>query len=143
MQEVTIAEAAKRLGMSIDSIRRRIAKEELKAHKVPSPHGEIYMVELPDDVPPIPAIGENKEEESVAVEAMRKTISILEAELDARRREVQELHVLLQQAQKQLTPGKTENTPKETPMKVSWWRRLFVSEKHQSNKLPSTLRSGF
>ena len=44
MQEVTIAEAAKRLGMSIDSIRRRIAKEELKARKVPSPHGEIYMI---------------------------------------------------------------------------------------------------
>jgi len=33
MQEVTIAEAAKRLGMSIDSIRRRIAKEELKARR--------------------------------------------------------------------------------------------------------------
>ena len=131
MQEVTIAEAAKRLGMSIDSIRRRIAKEELKARKVPSPHGEIYLIELPDDVPAAPAAAEDKdkEENPVALEAMRKTIAILESELEARRREVQELHVLLQQAQKQLPPGKTEETTAEPPKKVSWWQRLFGGKK--------------
>jgi DNA-directed RNA polymerase specialized sigma24 family protein len=133
MQEVTIAEAAKRLGMSIDSIRRRIAKEELKARKVPSPHGEIYMIELPDDIAAPPA-AEEKEENPVALEAMRKTIAILENELEARRREVQELHVLLQQAQKQLPPGKTEEKPAETvkaeaPKKVSWWQRMFGGKK--------------
>ena len=135
MQEVTIAEAAKCLGMSIDSIRRRIAKNELKARKVPSPHGEIYLVELPDDAVPAPdpaATGE-KEDNVVAIEAMRKTISILETELEARRREVQELHVLLQQAQKQLPPGKTEDTreeiKEETKVRVSWWHRLFSRKK--------------
>ena len=55
---------------------------------------------------------------------MRKTISILELELEARRREVQELHVLLQQAQKQLPPGKTENSSEKSFVNVSWWRRL-------------------
>jgi CO/xanthine dehydrogenase Mo-binding subunit len=89
MQEVTIAEAAKRLGMSIDSIRRRIAKEELKARKVPSPHGEIYMIELPDDIAAAPAEDKEKEENPVALEAMRKTIAIFENELEARRRELQ------------------------------------------------------
>jgi hypothetical protein len=131
VQEVTIAEAARCLGMSIDSIRRRIAKNELKARKVPSPHGEIYLVELPDEAVPAPdpaAIGE-KEDNTVAIEAMRKTISILETELEARRREVQELHVLLQQAQKQLPPGKTEDVKEEVPDKVSWWRRLFTGKK--------------
>ena len=131
MQEVTIAEAARCLGMSIDSIRRRIAKNELKARKVPSPHGEIYLVELPDEAVPAPdpaAIGE-KEDNTVAIEAMRKTISILETELEARRREIQELHVLLQQAQKQLPPGKTEDVKEEVPDKVSWWRRLFTGKK--------------
>jgi hypothetical protein len=129
VQEVTIAEAAKCLGMSIDSIRRRIAKEELKARKVPSPHGEIYLVEIPDDAVPTKEVAEEKEENTVALEAMRKTISVLETELDARRREVQELHVLLQQAQKQLPPGKTENTTQETPVKVSWWRRIITRKK--------------
>jgi DNA-directed RNA polymerase specialized sigma24 family protein len=137
MQEVTIAEAAKRLGMSIDSIRRRIAKEELKAHKVPSPHGEIYMIELPDDIAAPPAAEDkDKEDNPVALEAMRKTIAILENELEARRREVQELHVLLQQAQKQLPPGKTEEKPAETvkeeaPKKVSWWQRMFGGKRDQ------------
>jgi hypothetical protein len=140
MQEVTIAEAAKCLGMSIDSIRRRIAKNELKARKVPSPHGEIYLVELPDDVaPPVESsdVAEVKEENLVALEAMKKTIAILETELDARRREVQELHVLLQQAQKQLPAGKPEDKKAEaaadvppsasstTSVKISWWKKLF------------------
>ena len=129
MQEVTIAEAAKCLGMSIDSIRRRIAKNELKARKVPSPHGEIYLVELPDDAAPAPAVTEENEDNTVAIEAMRKTISILETELESRRREVQELHVLLQQAQKQLPPGKTEDAKEETPVKISWWRRLLPRSK--------------
>jgi hypothetical protein len=131
VQEVTIAEAAKCLGMSIDSIRRRIAKNELKARKVPSPHGDIYLVELPDDAVPAsdPAATEEKEDNVVAIEAMRKTISILETELESRRREVQELHVLLQQAQKQLPSGKTEDTKTETPVKVSWWRRVFSRKK--------------
>jgi len=130
MQEVTIAEAAKCLGKSIDSIRRRIAKGELKARKVPSPHGEIYLVALPDDAAPAAPSPEDKQDNTVAVEAMRKTISILETELEARRREVQELHVLLQQAQKQLPPGKTENPSEESPVKVSWWRRLIQRGKH-------------
>jgi hypothetical protein len=61
---------------------------------------------------------------------MRKTISILETELEARRREVQELHVLLQQAQKQLPPGKSEGTSEKAPKKVSWWRQLITRKKH-------------
>jgi hypothetical protein len=129
MQEVTIAEAAKCLGKSTDSIRRRIAKGELKARKVPSPHGEIYLVELPDDATPGTPVAEDEEDNTIAVEAMRKTISILETELESRRREVQELHVLLQQAQKQLPPGKPEGKSEETPKKVSWWRRLITRKK--------------
>ena len=128
VQEVTIAEAARCLGMSIDSIRRRIAKGELNAHKVPSPHGEIYMVEIPEDAMPAPeANNEEKLDSAATIDAMLKTISVLENELDARRREVQELHVLLQQAQKQLPAGKTENKAAETPQKVSWWKKLFGS----------------
>ena len=130
MQEVTIAEAAKCLGKSTDSIRRRIAKGELKARKVPSPHGEIYLIELSDSATATSTVSEDKADNPIAVEAMRKTISILETELEARRREVQELHVLLQQAQKQLPLGKSEGTSKEAPKKVSWWRQLITRKKH-------------
>jgi len=120
MQEVTIAEAAKSLGTSIDTIRRRIGKGELKARKVPSSHGEMYLVELPEGVTP-PADNGNLPEKAVEntleLETLRKTISILETELESRRREVQELHVLLQQAQAALPPGKSANVP--------WWKKMF------------------
>jgi excisionase family DNA binding protein len=130
MQEVTIAEAAKCLGISIDTVRRRISKEELKARKVPSPHGEIYLVELPGDVTPSQESPKEKADNTSEVDAMRKTISILEIELEARRREVQELHVLLQQSQKQLPPGKTEKKTEGSAAKVSWWRHFILRGKH-------------
>ena len=72
MQEVTIAEAAKCLGISIDTVRRRISKEELKARKVPSPHGEIYLVELPSDVVPSHEAPKEKTENTSEVEACER-----------------------------------------------------------------------
>jgi len=125
MKEVPIIDAAKILNISMDTVRRRISKGELKARKVPSPHGEIYLVEVPEDPDPVSEVLEDKEDNPVAIEAMRKTISILETELEARRREVQELHVLLQQAQKQLPPGNTDISTEKAPVKVSVWRRLI------------------
>ena len=129
MKEVPIIDAAKILNISMDTVRRRISKGELKARKVPSPHGETYLVEVPEEPGPVSEVPEDKEDNPLAIEAMRKTISILETELEARRREVQELHVLLQQAQKQLPPGNTENSEK-APVKVSGWRRLIPWGKH-------------
>jgi len=127
VQEVTIAEAARCLGMSIDSIRRRIAKGELNAIRCLTAW-EIYMVEIPEDALPVPETNnEEKIDSTATIDAMLKTISVLENELDARRREVQELHVLLQQAQKQLPPGKTENKSAEAPQKIAWWKKLFSS----------------
>ena len=130
MKEVPITDAAKILNISMDTVRRRISKGELKARKVPSPHGETYLVEVPEEPDPVSEVPEDKEDNPVAIEAMRKTISILEIELEARRREVQELHVLLQQAQKQLPPGNAEDPAVKTPAKVSWWRRLNPWGKH-------------
>jgi hypothetical protein len=45
----------------------------------------------------------------------RERFAVQDAELEARRREVQELHVLLQTAQ--ALPAPRESRP--------WWRRLF------------------
>jgi len=130
MKEVPINDAATILKVSVDTVRRRIKQGELKAHKVASPHGEIYLVEIPDDIVLVSSESPEKNEENPTevetIEAMKKTISVLENELDARRREVQELHVLLQQAQKQSPVGKT----KSAPNKISWWRRINPWGKH-------------
>ena len=123
--ELTIAQAAQRLGVSMDTIRRRISNNELKARKVPSSHGEMYIVELPDDTPEAPQSRESKSESSAEVETLRKMVGILETELEARRREVQELHVLLQQAQ--ATASAAAN-----PSRTSWWRRLLPKPKEKT-----------
>jgi excisionase family DNA binding protein len=120
MHEVTILEAAKCLGMSTDTIRRRISRGELRARKVPSSHGDQYMVEIPDE---IHTTSQENNVNTAEIDILRKTINILETELEARRREVQELHVLLQQAQAALPSSKDRST------KLSWWRRLLPMKK--------------
>jgi excisionase family DNA binding protein len=126
MEEITIAQAAERLGVSMDTIRRRISKGEIKARKVPSAHGEMYVVELPEDAAPEPAPPREKAENTGEVEALRQTISILETELEARRREVQELHVLLQQAQAALPPGRSSSVNNSIWRRLMPWRRQKI-----------------
>jgi hypothetical protein len=84
-------------------------------------------VEIPEGALPVPEASEEKVDSTATIDAMLKTISILENELDARRREVQELHVLLQQAQKQLPAGKAENKAAEPAKKMAWWKRIFTT----------------
>ena len=134
MKEVSITDAAAILKVSVDTVRRRIKQGELQARKVASPHGEIYLVEIPEAVVLVPSESPvNKDAnptEAETIEAMKKTVSVLESELAARRREVQELHVLLQQAQKQLPPGKAESAANQTTVKLSLWRRINPWGKH-------------
>jgi hypothetical protein len=51
---------------------------------------------------------------------MKKTISILENELEARAREIRELHVLLQQAQAVALPA-----GRQQEFRRPWWRRIL------------------
>jgi excisionase family DNA binding protein len=133
MKEVSITDAATMLKVSVDTVRRRIKQGELKARKVASSHGETYLVQIPNGIVLVPSDPPAKDvnlTEAETIESMKKTISVLESELDARRREVKELHVLLQQAQKQLPPGKTESSPNQTTVKLSWWHRMNPWGKH-------------
>lgn len=154
MERVPITEAASRLGVSTDTVRRRIRKGELPAHQQRTPQGYVWMVELPEDAQgqsgtqsqgqvgpqePRPQAepeskpqaereaegrGEAKRQETAAgeVQALQELVHVLQEELTARRREVQELHVLLQQAQA-LPPGRSETW--EAAARRPWWRRLL------------------
>src|SRR5918992_4263743 len=115
--QVTISEAARLLGISEPTARRRVRSGELPGTQTPTPQGFVWMVELPDDLPLESA-------PSGEVAALRELNAQLKAqveaqgmELEARRREVQELHVLLQQAQAALPVPKEDHK--------SWWRRLW------------------
>jgi hypothetical protein len=127
MAEISIQEAATRLGVSVETIRRRIHKGVLKARQVPTPQGFVWMVESPNEEPQ----RETPAEES---EPMHELIAVLKAQLEkkdhqleiqaaahqeqleAKDRQIEQLHVLLQQAQAAL-PAPRDSRP--------WWQRLW------------------
>ncbi len=124
MERVSIPEAARRLGVTQDTIRRRIRKGELAAYQEPRPQGYVWLVDVPEeellsDEPPHP----DREEETSEVQLLREMLELLREELktkdrqlEAREREVQELHVLLQQFGTAL-PAAGDNR--------SWWHKLW------------------
>lgn len=126
--QVTIAEAAQRLDISTDTVQRRLKRGELAGVKETTPQGFRWLVELPNEavgtdgaavdtgaVPPHPLDGSTAEVrrlEEVAqayreqLDAQRtifeRQITEQAEELAARRREVGELHVLIQGLQRAL-----------------------------------------
>ena len=111
-EHVTIREAAERLGVSPDTIRRRITRGQLQAVKEPRPQGFVWMVELPTAKakrqrssrrPPRPRGPSPAELEAAH---LRDKVELLTTELESRRREVSELHQMLAQSQLLLTAGK-------------------------------------
>jgi transposase-like protein len=114
--QVTISEAARLLGISEPTARRRVRSGELPGTQTPTPQGFVWLVELPDDVG-------RESAASGEIAALRELITQLKSqvetqgvELEARRREVQELHVLLQQFGTAL-PAAGDNR--------SWWYKLW------------------
>jgi hypothetical protein len=130
-------EAAKRLGVSVATIRRRLHSGELQGFQEPTSQGFKWLVEVPESATVGTPSKSKSQTDSKGVSdsvsdldgdmsgvyttngkvgALKETIAILREELEARRREVQELHVLLQHAQAAL-PAPKENR--------SWWRRVW------------------
>ena len=107
--ETTVDEAAKHLGVSRDTVMRRIRKGELEAHQEPRPQGHVWRVVVPDEEP------DNHDGGGVAreLETVRGMLAILQEELTTKNEQIRELHVLLQQSQAAL-PAPRESRP--------WWR---------------------
>jgi hypothetical protein len=129
---VSVIEAAQFLGVSTHTVKRRLKKGELKGEQQATPQGFVWLVEVADDpvecedavaddsgtIPTATPDWSSHYEEVIEhlktdLAARDKQIDFLKGELESRRREVQELHVLLQQAQAAL-PAPRENRP--------WWR---------------------
>jgi hypothetical protein len=134
MALVTLAEAAHHLGVSVDTVRRRLQKGELQGQQQARPQGFIWLIDVPEETEPSSSVAgsqvdaEVNSEVSLAacqaeilrlegmVAMLQDRVHAQQEELEARRREVQELHVLLQQAQAAL-PAPKNNRP--------WWGRLW------------------
>ncbi len=134
MQLVTITEAAERLAVSPDTIKRRLRRGELLGHKQPRPQGFTWMIEVEEsdglestqaetqaatDAGTHASTGElHRLEELVAVlqsqlGLQQEHLTVKDQQLEGKDRQISELHVLLQQAQAAL-PAPKENRP--------WWR---------------------
>ena len=135
---VSVAEAAKFLGVSEETVKRRIRRGELVGKQHPRPQGYAWMVEIPDElqatnndthhdintdhddaITPQQLVtgdgsigGELKRLDQMVV-ILEKQATLHQEEMESRRREVQELHVLLQQAHAAL-PAPRERGP--------WWQ---------------------
>lgn len=115
--QVTIQEAANKLGIAESTVRRRLRNGELEGQQMPTPQGYTWLVDLPEDL----ALGSDAEdypsgEEGLLrelVDALRYQVSGLEGQLGTKDRQIEQLHVLLQQAQAALPPPRS-NRP--------WWR---------------------
>jgi len=175
VERVTLQEAATRLGVGITTARRWVRSGRLKAIREETPQGHTWRVLLPSGAPPphesglgiphssdvVPAAASPVVREIARLEAhvtdlrttmddLRDQLSRKDDELVSRRREVQELHVLLGRAQLPrpmevvATPDSeadTQGTPDESPPMDSgappsesdgrsrsptpWWKRLL------------------
>jgi transposase-like protein len=114
--QTTIPEAARRLGVSEHTVRRRVRSGELPGKQAVTPQGFTWVVDIPDDLP-------EPETSSSEVQALRELVANLQdrinaqsKELEAKNKQIEHLHVLLQQAQAAL-PAPRDSRP--------WWQRLW------------------
>lgn len=135
MPSLPLAEAAALLGVSVDTVRRRIRRGELEAAK--DERGR-YVVEVADT--PAPSL-DTPAGDLPEVAVLRERVARLEAELEARRREAEaaevaqrEMRALVSQAQSlQLRlmgggssdslDGKAATMPTTSTPRRRWWQR--------------------
>jgi hypothetical protein len=138
---LTMVEAAHQLGVSVDTVKRRIQKGELKGHQQPRPQGFVWLVEMPEETnlpgsnpantpvdTPVTAGELRRLEEivqflkgelngrDVQIESWKQEAEAHREQLQAKDRQIEQLHVLLQQAQAAL-PAPRDSRP--------WWQRLW------------------
>ena len=132
---VTMAEAARRLDVTVETVKRRLRRGELQGQKQPRPQGFTWLIEMPEDkgdqdstpsVTPSDTPTSNAEihrledmisllqkELDITREELEHQRSMYQSELVSKNKQIEQLHVLLQQAQAAL-PAPRDNRP--------WWR---------------------
>jgi len=91
--QVSMAQAAQQLNVSVDTIRRRLAKGELNGTQDPTPQGYRWLIDLPDATPADPS----NHPGDATVDALLTVIGTLETQLAAQNNQIGELHRLLAQ----------------------------------------------
>ncbi len=130
MALVTVLEASQRLGLTQDTIKRRLRKGALPGERLPRPQGYVWFVELANDESPMSEQGADSVEQggengtngtipghgddsvnNREIRRLDEMVTMLEKQLESKDNQIRELHVLLQQA---ALPAPREGRP--------WWR---------------------
>jgi hypothetical protein len=136
MELVSMTEAAQRMGVSTDTIKRRLRRGELKGRKQPRPQGFTWLIELEAECERGNGTKASTQAETSArtdarmgaVERLEELIASLQSQvasqqeqlvvkdhqIETKDRQISELHVLLQQV---ALPAPRNNRP--------WWRRWW------------------
>ena len=146
---VPVRDAAAVLGLSEDTIKRRLKVGALAARKEPTARGFRWVVEVPDAAPAQPpqmgapdSNGATAQGSSGEIAALRQHLAAVERELEhrnreleARDRDVERLIILLQRAQGAVLPAgpidrATAEPPHQRPhqpplRRHPWWRVLL------------------
>ena len=125
MVMVSVPEAARRLGISTDTLKRRLKRGLLLGEKQTNGH---WLIEVPNQTSV--QRGQPTKSEARApsgeIRRLEQTVAILQKELERRSDETERLHVLLQQA---LDPARAiatpQQMPEQSPARVPWWWRLW------------------
>ncbi len=109
--EVTIQRAATILRISPSTIRCRIDAGTLTGHQQPTPEGLTWLVELPEESranPPVTAVARMENYQGLhsfqdvgfreLVDGLGRQVRTLTEQLSAKDRQIEQLHLLLQQA---------------------------------------------
>jgi hypothetical protein len=135
---LTLADASARLGISVDTLRRRIQRGEVEHRLEPTAHGPAYRVSLGvlqtiDSEPRQPAQGVDTVELLHLVERQQTTIMELSGRLGFLQAELQQRDAVILA----LLAPQPEPTPESRPATVaaieerpraSWWRRVLLGE---------------
>jgi predicted site-specific integrase-resolvase len=120
--EVGLSEAARLLGISESTARRRLRSGELPGRQVPTKQGFIWLVEVDDELAADTSDSRGLDALRGLVSSLTEQNTLLKAQVQAQQEQllakdtqIGQLHVLLQQAQ--ALPAPREARP--------WWRRLF------------------
>jgi len=108
--QVSLSEAAQRLNVSTDTVRRRLLKGELKGTQEPTPQGYRWKIELPDAPTESPRIDPGNASADATLNALLTTMDTLRAQLEAQNNQIGELHRLLAQQALSQAPAQP------------WWR---------------------
>ena len=127
MTLATINESAQQMGISADTVKRRLRSGHLVGHQQPTPQGFTWLIEMPDtaapaiapaDAPPVNSdvhiIDDIVPVMQSQIQTLQDQVQLMGQQLDTKDHQISELLTVVRQAQAMLPAPKASRR--------HWWR---------------------